>query len=50
MRFSEDRIEKLAFSDGVRRDIQIWEPENPRVIFLTVHGAMDHGGNYVEPG
>jgi alpha-beta hydrolase superfamily lysophospholipase len=50
MRFSEDRIEKLTCSDGVERDIHIWEPENPRVIFLTIHGGMDHGGNYVEPG
>lgn len=50
MRFSEDRIEKLICSDGVKRDIHIWEPENPIVVFLAVHGAMDHGGNYMEPG
>ena len=49
MRFSEDRIEKLTCSDGVQRDIHIWEPESPRAVFLTVHGGMDHGGNYMNP-
>lgn len=50
MRFSEDRIDKLTCSDGVRRDIHIWEPEQVRAVFLTVHGGMDHGGNYIMPG
>lgn len=50
MRFSEDRIEKLTSSDGIQRDIHIWEPEKARAVFLTVHGGMDHGGNYVNPG
>lgn len=50
MRFSEDRIEKLTCSDGVQRDIHIWEPPKPRAVFLTVHGGMDHGGNYINPG
>ncbi len=49
MRFSEDRIEKLSCSDGVQRNIHIWEPDKPRAVFLTVHGGMDHGGNYVTP-
>jgi len=49
MRFSEDRIEKLDCSDGVQRDIHIWEPEAPRAVFLTIHGGMDHGGNYMLP-
>lgn len=49
MRFSEDRIEKLTCCDGIQRNIHIWEPDNPRVVFLTIHGGMDHGGNYVEP-
>lgn len=50
MRFSEDRVEELTFSDGIQRDIHIWEPEQARAVFLTVHGAMDHGGNYMLPG
>ena len=49
MRFSEDRIEKLTCSDGIKRDIHIWEPEAPRAVFLAVHGGMDHGGNYILP-
>jgi len=49
MRFSEDRIEKLRCSDGIQRDIHIWEPQDPRAVFLTVHGGMDHGGNYINP-
>ncbi len=49
MRFSEDRIEKLTCSDGIQRDIHIWEPQQPRAVFLTVHGGMDHGGNYINP-
>jgi len=50
MRFSEDRIEKLSCSDGLARDIHIWESETPRAVFLTMHGLMDHGGNYMNPG
>lgn len=50
MRFSEDRIEKLTCSDGIPRDIHIWEPESPRAVYLTVHGLMDHGGNYKNLG
>lgn len=49
-RFSEDRIEKLTCSDGIQRDIHIWEPQQSRAVFLTVHGGMDHGGNYINPG
>lgn len=50
MRFSEDRIEKLTCSDGIKRDIHIWEHKDPKAIFLTLHGLMDHGGNYMNPG
>ena len=50
MRFSEDRIEKLTCSDGIKRDIHIWEHESPRAVFLAVHGLMDHGGNFMNPG
>ncbi|MCK5068549.1 MAG: lysophospholipase [Bacteroidales bacterium] len=50
MRFSEDRIEKLTCSDGIQRDIHIWEPETPKAVFLTIHGLFDHGGNYMNPG
>jgi len=50
MRFSEDRIEKLICCDGVARDIHIWEHQKPRAVFLTMHGLMDHGGNYMNPG
>ena len=49
MRFSEDRMEKLTCSDGKQRNIHIWEPDTPRMVFLTVHGLMDHGGNYILP-
>jgi len=47
MRFSEDRIEKLACSDGIERNIHIWEPEKPKVLFLAIHGGMAHGGDYI---
>ena len=49
MRFSEDRIDKLTCSDGIQRDIHIWEPDQPRAVFLTIHGGMDHGGSYLFP-
>lgn len=49
MRFSEDRMEKLTCTDGKQRNIHIWEPEKPSKVFLTVHGGMDHGGNYCLP-
>ncbi len=50
MRFSEDRIEKLSCSDGVQRNIHIWEPDSPKAVFLIIHGLMDHGGNYKNLG
>jgi lysophospholipase len=50
MRFSEDRIEKLSCSDGIQRDIHIWEHKEPKAVFLSLHGLMDHGGNYINPG
>lgn len=49
MRFSEDRIEKLTCSDGIQRDIHIWEPDQPRAVCLIIHGLMDHGGSYLLP-
>ena len=49
MRFFEDRIEKLTCSDGNERQVHIWEPGKPQMVFLTVHGGMDHGGNYCLP-
>ena len=50
MRFSEDRIEKLTCSDGIARDIHIWEHDSPGAVFLTLHGVQDHGGNYMNLG
>ena len=50
MRFSEDRIEKLTCSDEIKRDIHIWEAPKPRGVFMTIHGGMDYGGNYMNPG
>ena len=50
MRFSEDRIEKLTCSDGIARDIHIWEHETPKAVLLTIHGILDHGGNYLNLG
>ena len=47
MRFSEDRIEKLTCSDGIQRDIHIWEHKKPRAVIICLHGLMDHGGNYL---
>ena len=49
MRFSETRIEKLKCSDGKARKIHVWEPKGPKMVFLTVHGGMDHGGNFSLP-
>ncbi len=49
MRFSEDRMEKLKCSDGIDRDIHIWEPDRSRAVILAIHGAMAHGGDYLTP-
>ena len=49
MRFSEDRIEKLTCSDGIKRDIHIWEPDRPRAVFLAIHGGLAHAGDFVTP-
>lgn len=49
MRFSQDRVEKLNCSDGVKRSIHIWEPANPSAIILAVHGGLAHGGDYCTP-
>ena len=40
MRFSEDRIEKLTCSDGIARDIHIWEHKSPKAVFLTLHAMV----------
>jgi alpha-beta hydrolase superfamily lysophospholipase len=48
-RFKQDRIERLTCGDGKQRKIHIWEAEKPAKVFLTVHGGMDHGGNYCLP-
>jgi len=50
MRFSEDRIEKLTCSDGIARDIHIWEYKAPKAVIITLHGIQDHGGNYMNLG
>jgi len=49
MRFSEDRIEKLTCSDGIDRNIHIWEPDWSRAVIVAIHGAMAHGGDYLTP-
>ncbi|MCK5137249.1 MAG: alpha/beta fold hydrolase [Bacteroidales bacterium] len=49
MRFSEDRMEKLTCSDGIDRDIHIWEPDRSRAVMLAIHGGMAHGGDYLTP-
>ncbi|MFT7588703.1 MAG: lysophospholipase [Limisphaerales bacterium] len=49
MRFSQDRVEKLNCSDGVKRDIHIWEPQNPKALILAIHGGLAHGGDYLTP-
>lgn len=48
-RFSEDRIIPLAYKDGQTRSIHIWESEYPEIIFLSIHGGMAHGGDFVTP-
>lgn len=50
MRFSEDRLALLKCSDQVERAIHIWEPAQPRAVFLAIHGGMAHAGDYVTPG
>jgi lysophospholipase len=49
MRFSEDRLDNLLCSDKVDRCIHIWEPEKVSAVFLAIHGALSHGGDYVTP-
>ncbi len=49
MRFSEDRLDNLRCSDDVDRCIHIWEPEKVSAVFLAIHGALAHGGDYVTP-
>ena len=49
MRFNEDQMASLVCSDGVSRDIHIWQPENPKAIFIAIHGGMAHAGDYCTP-
>ncbi|OWW21606.1 alpha/beta fold hydrolase [Noviherbaspirillum denitrificans] len=49
MRFSEDRLSRLACSDKVERAIHIWEPPRTRAVILAIHGGMAHAGDYVTP-
>jgi len=48
-RFSEDRIESLAYRYGQKRSVHIWEPEDPEIVLLALHGGMAHGGDFVTP-
>lgn len=42
---------KLVCTDGVSRDIHIWEPvDTPQAVFVAIHGGMAHAGDYVTPG
>ncbi len=47
MRFSEDRLENLLCSDNVNRCVHVWEPKKVSAVFLAIHGALAHGGDYV---
>ena len=49
MRFHEDQMASLVCSDGVSRDIHIWQPENPKAVFVAIHGGMAHAGDYCTP-
>ena len=49
MNYFEDRTDKLLCGDGKERSILLWEPENPSVVFILVHGALDHAGAYFTP-
>lgn len=47
--YSEDRVTTIRCSDGKDRTMRIWEPDQPKAVFLIVHGALDHSGNYASP-
>lgn len=49
MRFEEDRIESVAFDNDVARDIHIWQPRQPRLLLVAIHGGMSHAGDYCTP-
>lgn len=49
MRFHEDEMSSLVCSDDVSRDIHIWQPENPKALFIAIHGGMAHAGDYCTP-
>lgn len=49
MRFSEDELATLTCADGVGRTIHLWAPEAPEAVFVAVHGALAHGGDYCTP-
>jgi alpha-beta hydrolase superfamily lysophospholipase len=49
MRFSETRLDILQTDDHLELDIHIWEPENPEVVLMAIHGGLAHAGDYVTP-
>jgi lysophospholipase len=49
MRFAEDQLSTLTCADGVGRAIHLWSAEAPEAVFVAVHGAMAHGGDYCTP-
>ncbi|MCP4003730.1 MAG: alpha/beta hydrolase, partial [bacterium] len=49
MRFFEDELATLTCADRVGRTIHVWSPEVPQAVFVAVHGAMAHGGDYCTP-
>ncbi len=49
MRFSEDELATLTCADGIDRTIHLWSPPKPKAVFVAVHGAMAHGGDFCTP-
>ncbi|MCP3997326.1 MAG: alpha/beta hydrolase [bacterium] len=39
----------MTCADRVGRTIHVWSPEVPQAVFVAVHGAMAHGGDYCTP-
>jgi alpha-beta hydrolase superfamily lysophospholipase len=51
MYFKETKKDVLETKDGVCLPIRIWLPKKaPKAVFLAIHGAMAHAGDWVTPG
>ena len=50
MDYGETALDSFTSFDRKTFDIHIWEAKNPKIVFLGLHGALAHAGDFVTVG